>query len=176
MQSYEDLRLDPSDKIEKIGFFSKLFKKDSKITKENLDFLEENIQQKEEEFNPYLDFLDDKNLYDTKNESLNQDSKEELPLEESISINAEEKEEILEEILNPNADIPFRFVALCLCAMLLFLALFIPKIYIRNNIYYASRNIIQLQAQLDSLNEENKFIKKQLENIKFKNLTQELDF
>ncbi len=61
-------------------------------------------------------------------------------------------------------------------AMFAIFLLFMPKIYIRNNIYYTSRNLIQLQAQLDSLNEENKHIKKQLEDIKFKNLTHELDF
>ena len=60
--------------------------------------------------------------------------------------------------------------------MFFVLLLFIPKIYIRNNIYYTSRNIVQLQTQLDSLNEENKQIKKQLEDIKFRNLTHELDF
>lgn len=171
MESYEDLRLNPKDKIEKIGFFSKLFKKDSKITEKNLDFLEEIEDTK----SPLKDddFLENENLENVLEDFTTQDHQKS---ENLISIEAQEKEEILENVLDEDANISFRFVMICLCVMFLVFLLFLPKIYIRNNIYYASRNIIQLQAQLDSLNEENKFIKKQLENIKFKNLTQELDF
>ena len=171
MESYEDLRLNPKDKIGKIGFFSKLFKKDSKITEKNLDFLEEIEDTK----SPIKDddFLENENLENVLEDFTTQDHQKS---ENLISIEAQEKEEILENILDEDANISFRFVMICLCVMFLVFLLFLPKIYIRNNIYYASRNIIQLQAQLDSLNEENKFIKKQLENIKFKNLTQELDF
>ncbi|TLD85921.1 hypothetical protein LS69_007440 [Helicobacter sp. MIT 05-5294] len=91
------------------------------------------------------------------------------------SLNLEEKEEVWEMDFN-SKEISFRFVCLVLACMFVALLLFIPKVYICNNIYYVSRNLIQLQAQLDSLNEENKYIKKQLEDIKFKNLTYELNF
>ena len=71
---------------------------------------------------------------------------------------------------------PFKMVLVAFVCMAAVLLLFVPKVYIRSNIYYVSRNMIQLQAQIDSLSEENKHIKKQLEDIKFRNLTHELDF
>ncbi|RXJ60125.1 hypothetical protein [Candidatus Marinarcus aquaticus] len=49
------------------------------------------------------------------------------------------------------------------------LALFIPKIYLRNNIYYVSRDINILYADYISLKEENRFLQQQLEDMKFKN-------
>ncbi|MDD3008880.1 MAG: hypothetical protein RBR70_01050 [Arcobacter sp.] len=54
---------------------------------------------------------------------------------------------------------------------LLFLGLFIyfPKIYIRNNIYYTSKDINKLYAHYISLQEENTFLAQQLEDMKFKN-------
>ena len=93
----------------------------------------------------------------------------------STSLAASEKEEVLSLELSAN-EIPFKMVLLAFACMAAVLLLFTPKVYIRSNIYYTSRNIIQLQAQIDSLREENKFIKKQLEDIKFRNLTHELDF
>ena len=91
------------------------------------------------------------------------------------SLETDEKEEVLSLELNAN-EIPFKMVLVAFVCMAAVLLLFVPKVYIRSNIYYASRNMIQLQAQIDSLSEENKHIKKQLEDIKFRNLTHELDF
>jgi cell division protein FtsL len=53
----------------------------------------------------------------------------------------------------------------------LFLALIIwmPKIYLQNNIYYISKNINKLYSQYISLKEENKFLEQQLEKMKYKN-------
>ena len=87
------------------------------------------------------------------------------------SLETDEKEEVLSLELNAN-EIPFKMVLVAFVCMAAVLLLFVPKVYIRSNIYYASRNMIQLQAQIDSLSEESKHIKKQLEDIKFKNLTQ----
>jgi len=52
---------------------------------------------------------------------------------------------------------------------ILSLVLFIPKIYLRNNIYYISKDINKLYSHYISLKEENKFLKQQLEDAKFKN-------
>ena len=60
--------------------------------------------------------------------------------------------------------------------LLFILALTIPKIYLSNNIYFKSRNIYNLQYELDALKEENKVLKRGLEDIKFKYLTTEIDF
>ena len=49
------------------------------------------------------------------------------------------------------------------------LALYFPKIYLRNNIYYVSKDINRLYAHYISLQEENTFLAQQLEDMKFKN-------
>jgi len=49
------------------------------------------------------------------------------------------------------------------------IVLLIPKIYLRNNIYYVSKDINKLHTHYISLKEENKFLKQQLEDAKFKN-------
>ncbi|MFA7090492.1 MAG: hypothetical protein WC149_01425 [Arcobacteraceae bacterium] len=53
--------------------------------------------------------------------------------------------------------------------MLLILTLYLPKIYLRNNIYYVSRDINKLHDNYISLKEENRFLAQQLEDMKFKN-------
>ncbi|AWI34036.1 hypothetical protein LS72_004260 [Helicobacter apodemus] len=163
MENYENLRLEEKDKIKKMNVFQRIFTKDSQISSEDLEFLEEyenhskNIKDAQEKSEIDTLYLQQQNA--------------------NISLKIEEKEEILEELVkNSEGEIPFKMVSFVFLLMFFVLALFVPKIYIRNNIYFTSRNIIQLQAQLDSLNEENRHIKKQLEDIKFKNLTHELDF
>lgn len=52
---------------------------------------------------------------------------------------------------------------------ILAIVLFVPKIYLRNNIYYASKDINKLYAHYISLKEENRFLSQQLEDMKFKN-------
>lgn len=49
------------------------------------------------------------------------------------------------------------------------LFLFVPQIYIRNQIYYLSREIATLKAEESVLNEENKELKRRLENRRFQN-------
>ncbi len=51
----------------------------------------------------------------------------------------------------------------------LILTLYLPKIYLRNNIYYVSRDINKLHDNYISLKEENRFLAQQLEDMKFKN-------
>ncbi|ABS43696.1 conserved hypothetical protein [Campylobacter jejuni subsp. doylei 269.97] len=49
------------------------------------------------------------------------------------------------------------------------LFLFAPQIYIRNQIYYLSREIATLRIEESVLNEENKDLKRRLENMRFQN-------
>ncbi len=49
------------------------------------------------------------------------------------------------------------------------LFLFTPQVYIRNQIYYLSREIAALRAEESVLNEENKDLKRKLENMRFQN-------
>lgn len=60
-------------------------------------------------------------------------------------------------------------ILIVLGILLIALILFIPKIYIMNNIYYKSKDINKLYAHYISLKEENKFLAQQLEDMKFKN-------
>lgn len=56
-----------------------------------------------------------------------------------------------------------------LSTLIISLALFFPKIYLANNIYYISKDINKLYANYISLKEENRFLQQQLEDMKFKN-------
>jgi len=49
------------------------------------------------------------------------------------------------------------------------LILYTPKIFLRNNIYYVSKDINKLYSHYISLKEENRFLGQQLEDMKFKN-------
>ena len=60
-------------------------------------------------------------------------------------------------------------ILLVFTILLFSLVVFIPKIYLRNNIYYVSKDINKLYSHYISLKEENKFLKQQLEDAKFKN-------
>ena len=60
-------------------------------------------------------------------------------------------------------------IIIVLTIMILSFILFFPKIYYRNNIYYVSKDINRLYSHYISLKEENKFLKQQLEDTKFKN-------
>lgn len=58
-------------------------------------------------------------------------------------------------------------------ALLIFLGFFIffvPKIFLSNEIYYLSRDINKIKNRLDLLKEENKMLKKNLEDFRFQQL------
>lgn len=54
-------------------------------------------------------------------------------------------------------------------AMLLAMVVFLPKIYIKNEIYYTSREMTKLYGQYELLLEENRALKLKIESIRFKN-------
>ncbi len=64
---------------------------------------------------------------------------------------------------------PKNALLIVLGAMVIILSLYLPKIYLRNNIYYISRDINVLHDNYISLREENRFLQQQLEDMKFKN-------
>ena len=64
---------------------------------------------------------------------------------------------------------PTKALFIVLFCLILALALFMPKIYLTNNIYYVSKDINKLYFQYVSLKEENKFLKQQHEDALFKN-------
>ncbi|MDB4257353.1 hypothetical protein N9818_00730 [Arcobacteraceae bacterium] len=56
-----------------------------------------------------------------------------------------------------------------LILLVLALVIFFPKIYLRNNIYYVSKDINNLNAHFISLKEENIFLEQQHDDALFKN-------
>ena len=60
-------------------------------------------------------------------------------------------------------------IAIVFAILFFSLCLYFPKIYLRNNIYYTSKDINKLYAHYISLQEENTFLSQQLEDMKFKN-------
>lgn len=84
----------------------------------------------------------------------------------------EDKNELLEQYdaeqkIEKNLD--FRFLLLVYMVMFVAFLLILPKIYIKNQIYYMSRDISKLYGEYSILKEENRVLKQNLENIRFKN-------
>ena len=66
-------------------------------------------------------------------------------------------------------NLDFRTLVLAYAALFIALALFLPKIYITNQIYYISREIGDLSGKRDVLLEENRELRLKLERMKYKN-------
>lgn len=84
----------------------------------------------------------------------------------------DDKNELLEQYdeeqrIERNLD--FRFLVLVYMVMFVAFLLILPKIYIKNQIYYMSRDINKLYGEYSILKEENRVLKQNLENIRFKN-------
>ena len=72
-----------------------------------------------------------------------------------------------EQRVEKNLD--FRFLLLDYMVIGVAFLLILPKIYIKNQIYYMSRDINKLYGEYSILKEENRVLKQNLENIRFKN-------
>ncbi len=70
---------------------------------------------------------------------------------------------------NKEQNIEFKFLMLVYLTMLVAFLIILPKIYIKNQIYYISRDISKLHSQYEVLSEENRILKQKLESIRFKN-------
>lgn len=66
-------------------------------------------------------------------------------------------------------NLDFRTLISAYAALFIALALFLPKIYITNQIYYISREIGDLSGKRDVLLEENRELRLKLERMKYKN-------
>ena len=84
----------------------------------------------------------------------------------------DDKNELLEQYdaeqkVEKNLD--FRFLLLIYLVMGVGFLVILPKIYIKNQIYYMSRDINKLYGEYSILKEENRILKQNLENMRFKN-------
>ncbi|EAI9828299.1 hypothetical protein CV437_01885 [Campylobacter jejuni subsp. jejuni] len=109
-----------------------------------------------------------------------QENKQELPKPSNQAQEKQQNDEdaqkakniLLEGFSNATKeDRNLNFNHLLFAALLVSFALFLfaPQIYIRNQIYYLSREIATLRTEESVLNEENKDLKRRLENMRFQN-------
>ncbi|EAH9715319.1 MULTISPECIES: hypothetical protein [Campylobacter] len=109
-----------------------------------------------------------------------QENKQELPKPSNQNQEKQQNDEdtqkaknvLLEGFSNATKeDRNLNFNHLLFAALLVSFALFLfaPQIYIRNQIYYLSREIATLRTEESVLNEENKDLKRRLENMRFQN-------
>ncbi len=66
-------------------------------------------------------------------------------------------------------NLSFKQLLLAFLSMFVAFMILLPGIYIKNQIYYLSRDIGKLYEQYTVLNEENKKLKRQIEEVQFKN-------
>ncbi|MDE6885996.1 MAG: hypothetical protein K2P17_03025 [Helicobacteraceae bacterium] len=141
--------------------------------------------------NQNKDYLDDFGLYATKDskdnpyksqeydlysqilkEPIVDEKQDKIIINNTTSIRNEEKEMLLEKDENTK-DIGMLFLGFGI--LFFVLIVFMPQIYLANNIYYASKNINYLRAQKEALIDENMQLQQKLENKKFNFLTLEID-
>ncbi|MDX1809086.1 MAG: hypothetical protein R3331_06070 [Sulfurospirillaceae bacterium] len=82
------------------------------------------------------------------------------------------REQLLNEIDNElveEKNLDFKLLLTVYLSIFVGLLVILPNIYIKNEIYYISRNISKLSSEYSVLQEENRFLKQKVENIKFKN-------
>ncbi|MBL0687123.1 MAG: hypothetical protein JJV95_07020 [Sulfurospirillum sp.] len=79
-----------------------------------------------------------------------------------------DKQELLSEY-NKEKNLDFKFLILVYLSLTIAFFIILPKIYIKNQIYYISRDMHKLNSENSILEEENIFLKQKLESIRFKN-------
>lgn len=90
------------------------------------------------------------------------------------SVFSDEREMLLHpQKLHKQSEIGALFVAYAI--LFFILLLFMPQVYLANNIYYASKNINYLKSQREALRDENGNLQQKLESLKFNFLTLEIE-
>ena len=83
-----------------------------------------------------------------------------------------DKADLLDEYDNEQKkekNLDFKFLLLIYLSLAVGFSIILPKIYIKNQIYYISRDINKLYSNYSILKEENRYLKQKLESIRFKN-------
>ncbi len=75
----------------------------------------------------------------------------------------------IDEEINTGKDLDFKLLVMVYLSIIIGLLIILPKIYIKNEIYYTSRQISKISSEYSVLKEENRFLKQKVEYIKFKN-------
>lgn len=90
-----------------------------------------------------------------------------------------EKEHLLDEIQvvwEPASRLSATTLIIALLVMLLISAVLMPKIYLRNAIYYESRDVTKLEHQYAILKQERSLLKAKVEAIRYKNQVEDTLF
>ncbi|MBE0490902.1 MAG: hypothetical protein IBX44_01470 [Sulfurospirillum sp.] len=66
-------------------------------------------------------------------------------------------------------NIEFKTLLLVYASLIVAFLAILPKVYIKNQIYYTSRDISKLKSEYSILEEEHRYLKQKLESIRFKN-------
>ena len=84
-------------------------------------------------------------------------------------VNEWEKDELIESTKKSKEQgLGFKELRNAFILVLLVLLLCVPKVYLANTIYYLSKDIINLQTQYDILLDENKRLKHEVEDLRYK--------
>ena len=84
-------------------------------------------------------------------------------------VNEWEKDELIESTKKSKEQgLGFKELRNAFILVLLVLLLCVPKVYLANTIYYLSKDIINLQTQYDILLDENKRLKHEMEDLRYK--------
>lgn len=92
----------------------------------------------------------------------------------SIRISNDEKEGLVNFATAKVTGLSKFHLIMSFCVVFLMLSVFIPKIFISNNIYYTSREISRLHAEKELLHEERMRLQREMEIIKNRHLMLEL--
>ncbi|MDD3324909.1 MAG: hypothetical protein PHN38_07300 [Sulfurospirillaceae bacterium] len=82
------------------------------------------------------------------------------------------KDELLEDYDSENTkevNLDFKFLVAVYMFIFVGLLVLLPKVYIKNQIYYISRDISKLYGEYSMLKEENRHLKQNVESMRFKN-------
>ncbi|RDU64673.1 hypothetical protein [Helicobacter sp. MIT 14-3879] len=92
---------------------------------------------------------------------------------QSHYVTSQEKELLIISQEKNHSDISMIFIAYGVFFFIIII--FMPQIYLANNIYYASKNINYLKSQREALRDENSELQQKLESLKFNFLTLEIE-
>lgn len=177
-----ETKIDQNEKIKKNNFKGIKFKT---ILMQNTSFVFQNIkkikiiknkkQEKKQVFKDDLNHNEEKIILKENSTIQENLSPKQNSTTQEISPLSEDKYELLEGIkTEENKNLSPKNLLYAFVMVIFALMVFFPQIYIRNQIYYTSRDIADLRSQEWVLDEENKELKRKLEALYFQN--QVLDF
>jgi len=82
----------------------------------------------------------------------------------------------IDDLYREYENLDFKVLLLVIVAFLVGFLLFVPKIYLKNEIYYISRDVGKLYGQYQTLKEENRDFKEKIEVMNFRNQVIDVEY